>query len=112
MSDFTRINEKRIDKIRELIQLINKSAGSQKPSAEEILMLCEPVYADLAEMGGDPPAAPDPGEAEVVSPPPGRPDHGPRDHLALVRTLTTRQQLDTIAVLATELEFKLWEQDQ
>lgn len=112
MTDFTRINEKRADKIRELIQLVAKSAASQRASAEEILGWSSPIYRDLEELGGSPPAAPDPGEAEVVSPPPGRTNVPVGDPLALVRSLTTRQQLDVIGVLATELEYKLWETEK
>lgn len=114
MSDFPRINAGRADKIVELIQLVAKSAASQKATPGEIRAWLAPVTGALHELGG-PTAAPGPGEGEVVSPTPDRPpEPAPAvcDPFAAARALPTRRQLDLIAVLATELEYKLWEQSK
>lgn len=113
MSDFPRINARRADKIVELIQLVATSAASQRATPEEIGQWLAPVIGALHELGG-PTAAPGPGEGDVVSPTPDRPVRAApaaSDPFATARALPTRRQLDLIAVLATELEYKLWEKE-
>lgn len=74
MTFFTPTNEKRVEKICEIVLLIQKSVQSNSASSEDVWKLMDPAIKDLEELLGEPPK---PEGYPVKDPEPKKPRHNP-----------------------------------
>ncbi len=119
MTDFPDINAGRAEKIVGFIEMIAKSARSQRPSAEEITETLSPVIQALdafarefgAPMPPDVPASAPERPAQAPSPAGGQTPRAWADAVQMAREAPLGAAAAALGVIATRLEQEIWERE-
>ena len=105
MTDFERINTPRVEKLIAMIDVISKSAKSQRVEPDQVSVLMEPARAAMAKFAG--PAPVEVGEPVSAS------SNAPRSHhtelLHLCRTAPLQEAVDALSVIAARVDQELFE---